>query len=247
VELDPAPRRPRVRDRKQPTRAGGRPPEPLPGEPWRRTNLRIVAPERLFNRHDLRLDLDHDEDAGLRMERQQVDGPTLPERRIRHLRSGEPALRLEQRCDCGDHTRVPLIADTVDLRASPAHLHHQLGAHRADDPPSRTERDRPSPPVSSRDTSCWLTSALAATSAWRSRCRRRMTPTSLPIATSSIRQRWRPTLTAGSIAAHRRLTRCSRAEDRTVTARGLRDRDRLHREDAPVVADRVQGDVVGHP
>jgi len=58
VALDSAPRRPRGRDRKQPARADGRPPEPLPGELRRQPDLGVVAPERLLNRHDLRLDLD---------------------------------------------------------------------------------------------------------------------------------------------------------------------------------------------
>lgn len=141
-----------VGEHQQPGEVRRPPPEALGDDLRCQPNLRVVTPQRLLDRRDLRLDLDHEQRSARGVPCHQVDRPALAEDGKGHLGPRLPAERFQATRDSADERRMTLVHQPVQLAGAEPQLHAQLGAERPRmssqsphrhvlDPPAFDQRD----------------------------------------------------------------------------------------------------------
>ena len=91
--------------------------------------------ERLLGTCDLGLHLDDEERAAGGVPGENVDGATLAELRIAHLRKDGPPAGDQLLAHTADDLRMALVEQSVEIAASPSDHHERVRIERSEDPP----------------------------------------------------------------------------------------------------------------
>ena len=100
-----------------------------------------MFPEHFLDRHELRLDLDHEENSFARPPSENIDRTTLAVDAVGNLDSAVPAVLREQLDDEAHQTSVAFVHEPVEVAAAPAEQGLKLRVKLSGNTPDRGERD----------------------------------------------------------------------------------------------------------
>jgi len=133
VPFDATAGRRQVRQHQQPRRRHSPPSEAFIGDPRRQPDLLIVLAQCRLDRHELCLDLDHEECPRGRVPRKKVDRAAFAVYGVRDLGLRGPAACLQQLGHATQDCGMAFVEQTIELSASPAKGDHQVRIERAGD------------------------------------------------------------------------------------------------------------------
>jgi len=90
------------------------PTKTLPSDDWTVARLRVEWPERPFDRTELRLELDHEQNSGRRVPAEDVNGPAVSVAGECDLELNVPAVFAQQAATCGSQRRVAFVEKPVE-------------------------------------------------------------------------------------------------------------------------------------
>ncbi len=119
---------------------GSGPTEPFLGNPMGQTYLFVVPTERLLDRGQLGLDLDHDQRAGWPMEAENIDRPALAVDGIRDFDRRLPRVRAKCCHRFPNQLGVAFVQRAVEAAASPTDIEFAASVEGRDDAPDPAQR-----------------------------------------------------------------------------------------------------------